>query len=174
MTASVSRPASTASTPSRCPGRSGRSPRPRRARSIAAGRPAIAPPYRAPERPNPRRTLAPDCDQALRHAQDALTVDLGLREEPLQILRAQQRDRVPVTLSLPSEGEPAVEGPARALRQKMEERHQVVRLDREIAIRRRHEVALRDASYLACERRPGAGKHVLDDGVRERHVELAV
>ena len=65
---------------------------------------------------------------------------------------------------------------ARARRQPVHERQQRVHLEREPAVRRRHEHAPRDAAELVHEAPLplAAAGDVLDDGVREAEVELAV
>ena len=68
-------------------------------------------------------------------------------------LGGQKVDLLPVPLALPAQRESLVQAPPDALRQELEERHLVVRLDREVAVRRLDEVPLRDPPHLGGEGR---------------------
>jgi hypothetical protein len=77
--------------------------------------------------------------------------------------------------SAPGEGQLLQQPSAQGDREELEEREQEVRLDRKVEVRGLHEVAPSDALYLPRHRLlPGVVSHVLDHGVREDDVELAV
>src|SRR5262245_22390909 len=79
-----------------------------------------------------------------------------------------------MALLSPAKREPTVERSLRRLREKLKQRQLVMRLDREVSIRRLDEVAIGDSTDLRGEDGLQFLRDVFDDRIREGDRELAV